>query len=157
MTATVDGDGFVAQAISYQVTPDKDLDLGAIRLEQPVQISIEYIVAEGSAGAFDSKAKDLNIIADGVKWKSQQMTEWDLEFGQSGSTIQFNYPYAPCTLADLLVKELWTSLSRPTSTKQSSILGGCSSRQVMFTCSASALTAQSRCSVSCKSSKTVHG
>ena len=37
----------------------------------------------------------------GAKWRSRPTTAWDLEFVQSGSTIQFSYSYAPCKLADL--------------------------------------------------------
>lgn len=99
--ATFNGEGVVRQVKTYQVTPDKDLDLGRIRLDKPVQILLEYIVAEGSAGTFDPGAKETAIILGGAKWKSRRTTEWDLEFVQSGSTIQFNSFYFPCALVDL--------------------------------------------------------
>ena len=38
---TFKGDGFVGQAKSYQVTSDKDLDLGTIRLEKPLELRVE--------------------------------------------------------------------------------------------------------------------
>ncbi len=99
--AMFSGDGVVRQSKRYELTPDKDLDLGTISLDKPVQIRLEYVVAEGSAGTFDPGAKETAIILGGAKWKSRRTTEWDLEFVQSGSTIQFNSFYYPCALVDL--------------------------------------------------------
>ena len=98
---TVKGDGFVAQAKSCQVTPDKDLDLGTIRLEQPIQISLQYIVAENPATTFDPDAIKESTFPAGTKWKSGSKREWDLEFVQTAGSVAFNYFYGPCALADL--------------------------------------------------------
>ena len=98
---TFKGDGFVGQAKSYQVTSDKDLDLGTIRLEQPLELRVEYIVAENPATTFDPNAVQETTFPAGTKWKSVPMNEWDLEFVQTAGSVTFDYSYGPCTLADL--------------------------------------------------------
>ena len=98
---TFKGDGFVSQAKSYQVTPDKDLELGTIRLEKPLEIRVEYIVAENPATTFDPDSVQETTFPAGTKWKSGPMNEWDLEFVQTAGAVTFNYSYGPCTMADL--------------------------------------------------------
>jgi hypothetical protein len=98
---TFKSDGFVSQAKSYHASLNKDLDLGTIRLEQPIQISLQYIVAENPATTFDPDAMKEATFPAGTKWKSGAMREWDVEFVQSAGSVGFNYFYGPCTLADL--------------------------------------------------------
>lgn len=98
---TFKGDGYVGQAKSCQVTSDKDLDLGTIRLEKPLEIRVEYIVAENPATTFDPDTMKEATFPAGTKWKSGPMNEWDLEFVQTAGSVTFNYSYGPCTLADL--------------------------------------------------------
>lgn len=98
---TFSGEGFVGQAKSYQVTSDKDLHLCTIQLEQPIEISIQYIVAQNPAASFASDGVKETTFPAGTKWKSRPMNEWDLEFVQKDGTVKFNYAYGPCTLADL--------------------------------------------------------
>lgn len=98
---TFSGAGFVGQAKSYQVTSDKDLDLGTIQLEQPIQISIQYIVAQNPLTSFAPDGVKETKFPAGTKWKSRPMNGWDLEFVQTAGMVKFNYFYSPCTLADL--------------------------------------------------------
>jgi hypothetical protein len=98
---TFNGEGFVSQAKTYQVTSDKDLDLGIIQLEQPIEISIQYIVAQNPSTSFAPDAVKETKFPAGTKWKSRPMNEWDLEFVQTAGTVKFNYFYSPCAMADL--------------------------------------------------------
>ena len=98
---TFGGEGFVVQAKSYQVTSDKDLELGTIQLEQPIEISLQYIVAQNPLTSFHPDGVKETRFPAGTKWKSRPMSGWDLEFVQTAGTVKFNYSYGPCTLADL--------------------------------------------------------
>ncbi|MEJ7595844.1 MAG: hypothetical protein WKF77_30395 [Planctomycetaceae bacterium] len=96
-----DCEGFVRQAKSFQVSSDKDLDLGTIRLERPLEFHVEYIVAENPATTFNPDSLQNATFPAGTKWKSRPGREWDLEFLQKDGTVTFGYGYGPCTMADL--------------------------------------------------------
>jgi len=83
------------------VFSDKDLDLGTIRLERPLEFHVEYIVAENPATTFNPEALQKATFPAGKKWKSGHGNEWDLEFLQKDGTVTFRYTYGPCTMADL--------------------------------------------------------
>jgi len=99
--AIFDCEGFVRQAKSLQVSSDKDLDLGAIRLERPLEFHVEYIVAQNPATTVNPDALQNTTFPAGTKWKSWPGREWDLEFLQKDGTVTFGYGYGPCTMADL--------------------------------------------------------
>jgi len=96
-----DCEGFVRQAKTFQVSSDKDLDLGTIRLEKPLEFHVEYIVAENPATTFNPDALQNATFPAGTKWKSRPGYQWDLEFQQKDGTVAFGYGYGPCTMADL--------------------------------------------------------
>ena len=98
---TFNGKGFVGQAKRYKISSDQDLDLGTIQLEQPIEISIQYIVAKNPSTSFTPDGVKEEKFPGGTKWKSSPMNGWDLEFVQTAGTVRFNYFYSPCTLADL--------------------------------------------------------
>jgi hypothetical protein len=83
------------------VSSDQDLDLGTIQLEQPTEISLQYIVAQNPLTSFHPDGIKETKFPAGTKWKSRQMNGWDLEFVQTAGRVSFNYSYGPCTLADL--------------------------------------------------------
>ena len=97
---TVKAPGYVKQAFSVNFKRGQEHDLGTLRLERPVQITLSYIVADQPP--FDLSKKKQTVVSGGDRWKATPGgSGWDLEFKQQGNHIVFAYFYAPCTFQDL--------------------------------------------------------
>ncbi|MDF7826911.1 hypothetical protein P4B35_22980 [Pontiellaceae bacterium B12227] len=97
---TVQAPGHVQQSLSITFKEGIDRDLGTVRLEQPIEISLTYIVADKPP--FDLARKRNAVLSGGARWKATEDTYgWDLEFKQRDGGVYFDYSYAPCYMIDL--------------------------------------------------------
>ena len=97
---TVQAPGFVEKSFSVTLESGKDLDLGEVRLERPVEITLTYLVADKPP--FDPSQKHKTVLSGGDRWKvTPDIYGWDLEFKQENGDVLFNYSYSPCYLMDL--------------------------------------------------------
>jgi hypothetical protein len=97
---TVQAPGYIKKAFSVAFEGDKDLDLGEIRLERPIEITLTYLVADKPP--FDPSQERQTVLSGGDRWKATpDIYGWDLEFKQEEGDVLFDYSYAPCYLLEL--------------------------------------------------------
>lgn len=97
---TVQAPGFIKNSFSVALDSDDNLDLGTVRLERPIEITLTYIVADEPS--FDPSQEKSTVLSGGDRWKAtSDIYGWDLEFKQEEGQVLFNYSYGPCYLIDL--------------------------------------------------------
>ena len=92
--------GFVTKSFPVAFESGKDIDLGEIHLERPLEITLTYLVADKPP--FDPAQMRKTVLPGGDRWKATpEIYGWDLEFKQKDGDIFFDYAHGHCFLMDL--------------------------------------------------------
>ncbi|HEX4413764.1 MAG TPA: carboxypeptidase-like regulatory domain-containing protein [Lacipirellulaceae bacterium] len=97
---SINAPGYVSQGRKVTLSSGAVYQLGAVKLEKPRKLSIDYVNMKN--GAFDLKEVKQTVVQGGQRWIiAPNDYSWQLDFAQEKGELYFKTSYGPVSLVDL--------------------------------------------------------